>query len=85
MLLFAACASQAPVQEMSNARQTLNLARLANAQKYAQKKYIKAQEILDMAVTELNSGDFTEARRLALQAAQAARQAQLIALNQQKK
>jgi uncharacterized protein HemY len=85
MLVVSACTSIAPVQEMSNARQTLRLAKVTKAEIYAQEKYSKAQEYLDQAVNQLNSGDFTEARRLALQATQVAKQAHLVALTQQKK
>lgn len=84
-LAMMACTSVAPVQEMSNARQTLMLAQQAKAEVYARKKYIKAQEMLDQAVTELNSGDFQAARKLALQATQEAKQAQILALNLGKK
>jgi len=83
--VLSACTVVAPVQEMSNARQTLNLAKVTKAEVYAQEKYTKAQEFLDQAVNQLNSGDFIEARRLALQATQAAKQAHLVALTRQKK
>ena len=84
-LLMSACASVAPVQEMSNARQSLHLAKAVKAHVYATKRYAKAQEFLDQAVNQLNSGDYIEARRFALQAADEAKQAHLIALNQRKK
>jgi len=85
LLLISSCASLAPVQEMSNARQTLRLAKVAKAEIYAQDQYLRAQESLDQAVNQLNSGDYHEARRLALQAANEAKQAHLLALNHQKK
>lgn len=75
----------APVQEMSNARQTLQVAKEARADIYAQDKYARAQDFLDKAANQLNSGDFYKARKLALQATHEAKQAHLDALNHHKK
>ncbi len=77
--------SVAPVQEMSNARQTLKVAKAARADVLAQDKYLKAKDFLDQAANKLNSGDFTKARQLAVQATHEAKQAHLDALNHQKK
>lgn len=83
--LLSACMGIAPVQEMSNARQTLQTAKAARADVYAQDKYTRAQDFLDEAANQLNSGDFYQARKLALQATHEAKQAHLDALNYQKK
>lgn len=84
-ILLVACMGVAPVQEMSNARQTLQVAREAKADIYAQDQFIRAQDFLDEAANQLNSGDFYQARKLAVQAAHEAKQAHLAALNHQKK
>jgi len=79
------CTGIAPVQEMSNARQTLQTAKAARAEIYAQDKYRRAQGFLDEAANQLNSGDFYQAKRLALQATHEAKQAHLDAMNHHKK
>lgn len=83
--MLLACAGVAPVQEMSNARQTLQTAKAAQADIYAQDKYSRAQGFLNAAANQLNSGDFYQARQLALQATHEAKQAQLDAINHYKK
>lgn len=83
-ILFA-CMGVAPVQEMSNARQTLQTAKAARADVYARDKYSRAQDFLDEAANQLNSGDFFQARQLAVQATHEAKQAHLDAINHQKK
>ena len=82
---ISACMGVAPVQEMSNARQTLQTAKAARADVFAQDKYTRAQDFLDEAANQLNSGDFYQARKLAVQATHEAKQAHLDALNYQKK
>lgn len=81
---LSACTTIAPVQEMSNARQTLQTAKAVRADIYAQGKYSRAKEFLDEAANQLNSGDFKHARTLALQATYEAKQAHLDAINYQK-
>ncbi len=83
-VLFA-CTGNAPVQEMSNARQTLQTAKTARADLYAQDKYSRAKGFLDEAANHLNSGDFNQARQLALKATLEAKQAHLDAINGHKK
>lgn len=83
-LFVGACASVLPAQEMSNARQTLQTAKAAGAEKYATKTYKIAKDTLDKAANYLNSGDFYNARLLALKAAEHAKKAHLAALNRQK-
>jgi len=84
-LLIPACMATAPVQEMSNARQTLQTAKTARADLYAQDKYSRAKAYLDEAANQLNAGDFSQARELALQATQEAKQAHLDAINSHRK
>ena len=85
LLVLSACSGFAPVQELSNARQTLRLAKVAKAEIYATESYLRAQEILEQAVNQLNSGDYGKARELALQATHEAKQAHLLAMNHQKR
>jgi len=85
VVILPACMAVAPVQEMSNARQTLQTAKASRADIYAQTKYNRAKEFLDEAANQLNSGDFYQARKLALEATQEAKQAHLDAINHQKK
>lgn len=84
-VLLSACTGLAPVQEMSNARQTLQVAKAARADIFAQDQYNRAQDFLNQAANRLNSGDFSEARQLALQATHEAKQAHLAALSHQKR
>lgn len=84
LIVLTACAGTAPVQEMSNARQTLQVAKDARADVYARDKYIRARDYLDRATNHLNSGEFSEARWLAVQAASTAKQAHLDALGRHK-
>lgn len=66
-----ACAG-APVQEMSNARQTLAAADQAQAQKSAPADMERARRFLDAAQAALDAGDYSTAREDALKARQAA-------------
>lgn len=84
-IVLSACMGLAPVQEMSNARQTLQTAKAARADIYAQDKYSRAKDFLDEAANQLNSGDFYQARTLALKATHEAKRAHLDAINHQKK
>lgn len=66
-----ACAG-APVQEMSNARQTLAAADQAQAQKSAPADMENARHFLDAAQAALDAGDYSTAREDALKARQSA-------------
>ena len=83
--LMSACGTMLPAQEMSNARQTLQTAKSAGAEIYATDIYSRAQVTLDTAANHLNSGNFYQARQLALQATEEAKQAHMVALNNRKK
>jgi len=86
LLLITACATTAPVQEMSNARQTIQAAVEAGAEIHAPDELANARELLDDASRELEVGNYPLARDYALQAKQQAMQARQIALlkNRQK-
>jgi len=81
---ISACTGMAPVQEMSNARQTLMTAKAVRADVYARDAYGRAKGFLDAAAIELNSGDYYRARELAVLAAHEAKQARLDAISHQK-
>src|SRR5579859_2972060 len=66
-----ACAG-APVQEMSNARQTLAAAEQAQAGKSTQQDLTNARRYLDEAQAALDAGDYSTAREDALKAQQIA-------------
>jgi predicted S18 family serine protease len=80
LLLFTACAMTAPVQEMSNARQTIQAAVEAGAEVHAPDDLANARELLENASRELEVGNYPLARDYALQAKQQAMQARQTAL-----
>jgi predicted S18 family serine protease len=80
LLLITACATTAPVQEMSNARQTIQAAVEAGAEIHAPDELANARELLDDASRELEVGNYPLARDYALQAKQQAMQARQSAL-----
>ena len=67
-LILSACAAYAPVQEMSNARQSLQAAKDANAERYASSLFNEANKRLHSATLELDAGEYERARILALEA-----------------
>lgn len=72
--LGVACGA-APVQEMSEARQAIEAARAAGAERYAVDQYEKARSLLETAQDLLNDRRFRDARRSAAQARDEAIQA----------
>lgn len=80
-MLITACATTAPVQEMSNARQTIQAAVEAGAETHASDELAMARQLLDDASRELESGNYPLARDYALQAKQHAMQARQTALS----
>jgi predicted S18 family serine protease len=81
MLLLVACASSAPVQEMSNARQSLKAATDANAEIYATSLLAEAKQRLESATRELEVGEYDRARILALEAKHLALKARQVAVS----
>ncbi len=73
-LAVAGCVS-VPVQAMSNARQALQAATSAGAQRYAPALYAQAEHWLDDASFALKSNNYERARHSARLATRAARQA----------
>ncbi len=80
LLLLASCATTAPVQEMSNARQTIQAAVDAGAETHAPAVLSQARNLLDNASTELEAGNYLLARDYAVQAKQLAIQARQTSL-----
>jgi hypothetical protein len=86
-LLFIAClgvfclaaCSAAPVQEMSEARQAIEAARVAGAEKHAPDQYDRARSLLETAQSMLNERHFRKARENAALARDEAIQARELA------
>lgn len=74
LLILTACGS-APVQEMSEARQALEAARVAGAEQHAAERYDHARSLLKTAEEMLNERHFRKARESAAMARDEAMQA----------
>ncbi len=72
LLLLVGCASTPPVQEMSDARQAVQVAQAAGAQTSAPQAFATAQRLLDDAGKALAEHRYPEARDYALKARAAA-------------
>jgi len=68
LALVAGCQSSPPVQEMSDARQAIAVARDAGAERAAASELQEAEALLDSARRNLNERLYTQARRDALSA-----------------
>jgi len=66
--LLNACSVTAPVQEMSNARQSIRAAKEVNAEKLATDIIAEAKQRLKSAMRELDAGEYERARTLAVEA-----------------
>ena len=82
-MLLSACATSAPVQEMSNARQTLQAAHQVRAKQFAPELFGKAESLLKAAESELSEGEYAQARAYAVAARQEAIRARQKALDEQ--
>jgi len=83
MFLFA-CTTMAPVQEMSNARQSLHAAQEVRAESYAPELFGKAKNLLQAAEQQLADGEYEQARVNALAARQEAIRARQKAILEQR-
>ncbi len=81
LITVAGCAVSAPVQEMSNARQTIQAAKEAGADQYAPELLSIAEKLLDRAAHKLKEKDFHVARNFAVEAQQQAMLARQKALD----
>lgn len=81
VLMISACAMTAPVQEMSNARQSIKAAKDAKADKFATNVLSEAKQRLRSAMRELDAGEYERARILALEAKHLALKARQLSEN----
>jgi hypothetical protein len=80
MIVLAACSS-APVQEMSDARQALNAAERAGAQRHSPVVYSEAKRFLSAATVALKNGEYSQAKSSALKAKKRALRARELSMN----
>ena len=78
------CAAYVPVQEMSNARQTIASAVEAKAEIYSPKHLETAENLMEQATAALESGDYILAKEHAVSAQQSAIKARQQAISRQK-
>ena len=81
--LIIGCATAPPMQEMSDARQSVEAAESVGAEEHAPIALDSAQHLLSRAQNDLEAGDFDEAQRDAIAAREAARQAVTISQTKQ--
>lgn len=74
------CSIAPPVQEMSNARQSIKAAKDVNAENLASNVLSEAKQRLHSAMRELDAGEYERARILALEAKHLALKARQIAV-----
>lgn len=79
--LFFGCAVAPPVQEMSDARQAINAAKEAKADKYAPEPLRDAERHIEQATHDLENGAYDRARKAALTAKDRAMKARERALS----
>jgi len=68
LVVLNGCSLLPPVQEMSNARQSLQAAEKAGAEVHDSKRFSRAKALLDLASKKIDGGDYAQARELAIQA-----------------
>lgn len=82
---LAGCTTIAPVQEMSNARQSISAAKSVNAENLATNIFSEAEQRLRSAMRELDAGEYEKARILALEAKHLALKARQLSITSQSK
>lgn len=80
-LVLGACSISAPVQEMSNARQSIRAAKEVNAEELAADILAEAKQRLKSAMRELDAGEYEKARLLAVEAKHLALKARQISVS----
>ena len=80
-IFLSACAISPPVQEMSNARQSISAAKAVNAGNLAGALLSEARQRLRSATRELDAGEYERARLLALEATHLALKARQLAIS----
>lgn len=83
-VILVGCATSAPVQEMSNARQTIASAVESRAEIYSPKNLEEAEKLMDQATAALESGDYLLAKEYAVSAQQYAIKARQQSISRQK-
>jgi len=83
LLMATACETAPPVQEMSDARQAIAVAREAGAEAHAAAELFEAEQYLESAEQKLNDEKYADARRDALQAKSKAQSARELSENKQ--
>lgn len=83
LLLFAlvGCSLVPPVQEMSNARQSIQAAETAKAEVYDYKRFSQAKALLEQASKQMDLGEYEQARELAIRARAIAIKSRQLAVN----
>jgi hypothetical protein len=76
LMAVSACETAPPVQEMSDARQAIAVARESGAEQLATVELLEAVRYLKNAEQKLDAEEYAQARRAALQAKQRAVEAQ---------
>lgn len=76
--------SEAPVQEMSDARQAIEAARMAGSPHYTPERFQEAQDLMEQAMLSLYQGEYGKARHAALSARARAIAARKAALDVQR-
>ncbi|HET8701646.1 MAG TPA: DUF4398 domain-containing protein [Nitrococcus sp.] len=59
---------EAPVQEMSDARQAIEAARVAGSPRYTPERFREAQYLMEQAMLSLSQGEYQKARDAAVSA-----------------
>jgi hypothetical protein len=85
LAIIAGCAVTPPVQEMSNARQTLLAAKEARADTFSPSQMREAQLMMDKATGAMEKGDYPQAREMAVTAQKLALKARHEALSLQQR
>lgn len=80
LFFMGGCSLIPPVQEMSNARQSLQAAKTAGAEVHDSKRYSDAKKLLELASQKMDTGEYAEARNLALEARTIAIKARQVAV-----
>ncbi|THB69303.1 MAG: DUF4398 domain-containing protein [Gammaproteobacteria bacterium] len=83
VLFFGGCVT-VPVQEMSDARQTIASAYEVKADKYASEALTEAEVLLNKASLNIDEGEYEEAKRHAIDARERAAAARDIAIYKRK-
>lgn len=83
LALSTGCTITPPVQELSNARQTLQAATEAKADTYSPGQMTEARQMLQQATGALETGDYNRAREYAVSAQRLAIKAHHQAVSQQ--